>query len=136
MRELKRQGNAIEARQATVVATLVTLITKRKRKGDRQRQTATRATRATDFDRQSTRFRQRSVTMVTITKESPRATGRDNSGDRYRNKNKDKKQWRLGGELGGCRLDPTGDSIIAPCVGYHCGRKYPTQWRCSKKQKN
>jgi hypothetical protein len=51
MRELDRQGNAIEARKATAVATLVTLVTKRKRKGDRQRQTATRVTRATDFDR-------------------------------------------------------------------------------------
>ena len=79
MRELKRQGNAIEARQATVVATL-----------------------------------------VTITKESPRATGRDN---KYRDKNKDKKQWRLGCESGDGRLDPTGNSIIAPCVGHQCKRK-------------
>ena len=54
MRELKRQGNAIEARHATAVAAL-----------------------------------------VTIRKESPRATGRDNSGDRYRNKNKDKSNGDL-----------------------------------------
>jgi hypothetical protein len=36
------------------------------------------------------------VTRATIIKESPRATGR---GNKYRDKNKDKKQWRLGGEL-------------------------------------
>jgi hypothetical protein len=33
--------------------------------------------------------------MVTITKESPRATGRDNSGDKYRDKNKDKSNGDL-----------------------------------------
>jgi hypothetical protein len=58
--------------------------------------------------------------MLTITKKSPRATGRNN---KYRDKNKDKKQWRLGGESGGYRLDPTGDSIIAPYVGHHYKRK-------------
>jgi hypothetical protein len=94
MRELERQGNAIEARQATAVATLVTL--------------------------------------VTITKENPRATGRSDNGDRYRKKNKDKKQWRFGGESADWRLDPTGDSMITPCVGHHYRGKDPTQWRWSR----
>jgi hypothetical protein len=63
MRELKRQGNAIAmARQATIVATLVTL--------------------------------------VTITKESPRATGRGDSGNRYHNKNKDKNNGDLAANQG------------------------------------
>jgi hypothetical protein len=31
------------------------------------------------------------VTMVIITKENPRATGRDNNNDKYCDKNKDKK---------------------------------------------
>ena len=77
---------------------------KGKPEGDRTTDRATdRATRfrqivdkiPTEIGRQSTGFRQRSVTMVTITKESPRATGRNNSGDRYRNKNKDKSNGDL-----------------------------------------
>jgi hypothetical protein len=63
VRELKRQGNAIAmARKATAVATLVTLVTITKEspratgRDNRQRQIPT------DSDRQSTRFRQRSVT--------------------------------------------------------------------------
>jgi hypothetical protein len=56
--------------------------------------------RSVRFRQRSARFRQRSVTMVTITKESPRATGRDNSGDKYRDKNKDKSNGDLAANQG------------------------------------
>jgi hypothetical protein len=56
---------------------------------------------------------------MTITKESPRATGRGNSSNRYRDKNKNKKQWRLGYKLGDSRLDLIGNNIITPCVGHY-----------------
>ena len=65
-------------------------------KGDRFRQTVDKipseiGRQSTRFRQRSVRFRQRSVTMVTITKESPRATGRDNNNDKYCDKNKGRK---------------------------------------------
>jgi hypothetical protein len=54
--------------------------------------------------------------MVTIIKENLRAT--DNRAIDMATKNKDKKQWRLGCELGDYRLDPIGDSIVTPCISH------------------
>jgi hypothetical protein len=65
------------------------------------------------------------VTIVTIIKESPRATGRGNNSDRYYNKNKDKKQWQLGCESGDGRLNLTENNMIAPCIGHYYRGKYP-----------
>jgi hypothetical protein len=56
------------------------------------------------------------MTMVTIIKENLRAT--DNRAIDMATKNKDKKQWRLGCELGDYRLDPIGDSIVTPYISH------------------